>query len=157
MHRIKPFWFLATLIFLIFSSCKNNTDKQIIVHAEIGYEQKIYPDDPYEVVFQFCENFSALSHLEEQPYSRNAAEFLSTNRLLGMEPYSGSMASKIIQFTGFNNAPELGFHIMGVIETTEQAWVETRWNLLGYENSDIMIKTFYLIKEDNFWKIEEIH
>jgi hypothetical protein len=160
MHQpiiaVNPFWFLATLIFLITSSC-NSSDKQIIVNAETEFQLNNYPDDPYEIVYQFCENVSAFSHIEEQPYSNNAASFLSTSQLLSMEPYSGSMASKITQFAGFEKTPNHGFHIMGVIEITEdQAWVETRWNFAENENHEIMIKTFYLIKEDDLWKIEKI-
>ncbi len=165
MQTIKQTGILCLLVLLIcfiisalFNSCTFNVeeqDKTVGTNEEISTEP--YPDNPYDVVNDFFDNLIERSNNGTWSIT-TANNYLSKNSLLKLEPYSGSMLEKILKFAGAEKIPEGGFHIMGVIDIREdQAWVETRWNYTAdHEKGIATVKTFHLIQEGEYWKIEAI-
>jgi hypothetical protein len=151
---------ISFLISLLFARCSNTLDSP---HEKIEKSETLsdlsYPDDPFGVVQSFCEKIMESElNLKNTGSSQKASGFLSNRSQLTLEPYSGAMAEKLARFAGVESFPDQGFHIMGVIDITEdQAWVETRWNYThDHEKGIATVKTFFLVKENNLWKIDKI-
>jgi hypothetical protein len=151
---------ISFLISLLFTRCSSNLDspqEQIEISEPVS--ELHYPDNPFGVVQGFFENImESESTLKNTGSSQKASGFLSDRSKLTLAPYSGPMAEKLARFAGVESFPDQGFHIMGVIDITEdQAWVETRWNYTtDHEKGIATVKTFYLVKENMLWKIEKI-
>jgi hypothetical protein len=151
---------ISLLISLLFARCSNTLDspQEDEEKSEIVSELS-YPDNPFGVVQGFCEKIMEIElNLKNTGSSQKASGFLSDRSQLTFSPYSGPMTEKLARFADVESFPDQGFHIMGVIDITEdQAWVETRWNYsTDHEKGIATVKTFYLVKENNLWKIDKI-
>lgn len=166
MKHASIIFFLVLLISffvsLFFSSCSINKDRDSQPVGMNDVEQKaaeVTPASAFEVVQEFCELISLMGKQKNKSvYGQEAFGLLSTEALQAFEPYAGSKAHKLMRFAHVERFPDQGFHIMGVIDITEdQAWVETRWNYTeDHEKGIATVKTFQLVKENNHWKIEKI-
>ena len=167
MKQASILFFLVLLISffisLFFAGCsveKGNEHPADKPEEQACTEVVDTPASAFEVVMEFCELISLMGKQHNQTaYATDAFALLSQEAQRLFEPYTGSKSEKLMRFAHVGSFPDQGFHVMGVIDITdEQAWVETRWNYSeDHEKGVATVKTFQLVKENKHWKIEKIY
>jgi hypothetical protein len=121
--------------------------------------EAVHPPTPEDVVAVFCENFfvSAPPNFDSEA-ARMAYGMLSSSTQSNLNGIKAGLSGRLTVFAGFKEIPDLGFHISGVLEKTDElALVETCWHYVSDdEDSTEMVKVFVLARQEGLWKIDDI-
>jgi hypothetical protein len=162
MNMNKTIFFLVVAVLGFSLGCQ----MEVVLHEEVAVKKENqpafeYPSSPEGVVAAFSEHFiHSVSKLEKGvESSRIAYNMLSGEAKDELGQVKAGLSNRLIIFSGVRQVPDLGFHILGVIERTDDhALVEAYWEYLNdtLENAN-KVKTFALVKENTNWKISMIN
>ena len=154
------YWIIPGLLLLaVISGCRQVSEPEPEKPDLLETPSQVILHTPEEVVAVFCENFfDSAPPNHDQMAARLAYKLLSNSTQSDLSGIRAGLSSRLSLFAGVQDAPDLGFQIMRIIDKTDEwAWVETRWDYSG-ENNELNseVRVFALAKQGGEWKINDI-